>query len=63
MGFICDVHRWRGISFERDLIHFKITLGLLTVMVCKYCVIDRLAEISRGLEEAKALLRRREEGR
>ncbi len=59
MGLILDLHGWRAFAWERDLLHWKITAAFLTVMVCRFCVLDRLEEISKALAEARAALERR----
>jgi hypothetical protein len=63
MGIIFDFHGWRGFSWDRDLFHWRVTAGFMTTMLCKFCVIDRMAMLGASLKEIKAKLQRTEEGR
>lgn len=53
MGLILDFHGWRGFAWERDLFHWRLTVGVLTLMLCRFCVTDRLALIAKTLGEVK----------
>jgi len=47
---ILDWHKWRGLfrwPSEPDLFHGRVTVGFLTIWVCKFCVTDRLRSIAR----------------
>jgi hypothetical protein len=56
MGLIFDLHGWRGFSWERDLFHWRLTMGPLTLMLCRFCVTDRLAIIAKSLDDVKSKL-------
>lgn len=53
MGLIFDIHGYRGFVFERDLLHWKATAAFVTLMLCRFCVTDRLALISEHLKQVR----------
>lgn len=64
-GLSFDWHGWRGFFLwpraADDLFHFRITLGLVTIWICKFCVHERLIQLARkaGLDDAKKFEMRR----
>jgi len=53
-GVALDFHSWRGLfrwPREADLFHFRITLGFVTIWVCKFCVSDRFARLAKRIRE------------
>lgn len=40
MTFLFDFHRWRGVTFDRDLFDFELCVGFVTVIVNRYSVPD-----------------------
>lgn len=40
-------HHWRGFGFERDLFHWLFILGLVTVLVSRKPLLDRLIAMLR----------------
>jgi len=47
---ILDLHKWRGLfrwPSEPDLFYGRVTLGFVTVWVCRFCVTDRLNAMAR----------------
>lgn len=52
-GLALDVHSWRGVwrwRAEPDLFHFRVTLGFVTLWLCKFCVGDRLNALARMMD-------------
>jgi hypothetical protein len=53
-GLSLDWHGWRGMFLwprEADLFHFRITLGFVTVWVCKFCVHEMLHGLAKARGE------------
>ena len=56
MSFGWEIHLWRGFLVERDLFYWRLTAGFTTILLCKFCISDRLKIIAETLAEAKAKL-------
>jgi hypothetical protein len=53
-GLALDFHPWRGLfrwPSEPDLFHFRITLGFVSILVCKFCVADRFASLANKIRD------------
>ena len=47
-GLALSFHSWRGLFSwpkEADLFHFRITLGFVTIWVCRFCATDMLTTL------------------
>lgn len=58
-GLSIDFHGWRGVFLwprQPDLFNFRLTLGFVTLWVCRFCVSERFAILAKKIQ-------RTEEGR
>lgn len=53
-GIALELHWWRGIgpAVQRDLFFYGFRLGIVTISVCRVCVIDSYSKVRGAVVDA-----------